>query len=668
MSPELMSTEAAARTSLDAVVDALAAAGPQATFNTALRTRSGLARRATGRLASPDRAIDDLLDDLRSTGDTAAAIDPAYLYVLAGLLYSESRFGDSFAVYTLADRRSGGRVPAEHLTWYARSAFRSGADLDGLLERLTGLPGIDLLGLRADACHPAVTGAVEPWLERFRLLTDMPDLTLTDDEDLPFFDRLTTEPLPPVESGVTISIIMTSYRPGPEIRTAIRSVLAQTWQNWELLLVDDCSGPEFHGILAECAALDPRIKLILLPRNGGTYRARNRALAETTGRLVTGLDCDDWAHPAWLERQAAPILQDKTVILSISSAVRAFEDLTVSGSDRSIHSVRSTSIMFQAEPVRQHMGFFDDVRKGADTEFRMRFATVFGDHAIRRMTESPLAIVRLSSSSLTSSEFGMGWIHPYRWVYQSGQKLWHQQIRTKKADPYISAASPRRPFYAPAHLQRGVRDSGPFDEVHVVDARFDSEALEGALTAAADAADAGRRVAIIHQESLLEPLEDLRRLRPALLNALHEHRIAYLSPADEVETTRLIVADPSLWEGRQDEYRVRCLGKVEFGRGSAVPIAAAQRVPRQARAPKRPAPVVVVPAPERDPWGLRKPALLALAAVYALAVAACVLGGGAIAAVALFWALSLTCFGLILLGTAPGFRRLVSFLDRKLAR
>src|SRR5690606_24608581 len=182
--------------------------------------------------------------------------------------------------------------------------------------------------------------------------------------------------------SVSVSIIRTCYRPGRELMTAMRSVIAQSWQNWELLLVDDCSGAEFHPLLAEARTMDPRVKLMILSRNSGTYAARNRALAECSGSVVTGFDSDDWAHPRWIERQIRPLLENPDIVMSVSSAARVRPDLTVTDSTRPLRGPRSTSVMFRAQPVRQRMGFFDAVRKGADTEFRMRFAAVFGDRAV----------------------------------------------------------------------------------------------------------------------------------------------------------------------------------------------------------------------------------------------------------------------------------------------
>ena len=55
-------------------------------------------------------------------------------------------------------------------------------------------------------------------------------------------------------------------------------MLAQTHGNLEILLVDDCSGPDFEDVFAQAEALDPRVRLLRQARNGGSYLGRNAAL------------------------------------------------------------------------------------------------------------------------------------------------------------------------------------------------------------------------------------------------------------------------------------------------------------------------------------------------------------------------------------------------------
>src|SRR5690606_28015165 len=116
------------------------------------------------------------------------------------------------------------------------------------------------------------------------------------------FDRLACASDVEVTDGPLVSVIVTSWRPGPGLETAVRSLLNQSWRNLEILLIDDASPASYVPLLEQVAALDPRIRLIRLERNGGTYEARNVGLGLARGELVTGQDSDDWSHPRRIEK------------------------------------------------------------------------------------------------------------------------------------------------------------------------------------------------------------------------------------------------------------------------------------------------------------------------------------------------------------------------------
>lgn len=100
-----------------------------------------------------------------------------------------------------------------------------------------------------------------------------------------------------------VSIIMPSYNTGRFITETINSVLAQTYTNWELLIVDDCSPDDTDAVVAQFT--DPRIKYFKNEKNSGAAVSRNRALREATGRWIAFLDSDDLWAPEKLEKQIA---------------------------------------------------------------------------------------------------------------------------------------------------------------------------------------------------------------------------------------------------------------------------------------------------------------------------------------------------------------------------
>ncbi|WP_338778681.1 glycosyltransferase family 2 protein [Metabacillus sp. FJAT-52054] len=100
-----------------------------------------------------------------------------------------------------------------------------------------------------------------------------------------------------------VSIITPSYNSTKTIGDTIRSVQAQTYGNWEMLIVDDCSKDHSREYIRGFAEKDPRIQLVELAENGGAAVARNTALRMAKGKYAAFLDSDDLWHPEKLEKQ-----------------------------------------------------------------------------------------------------------------------------------------------------------------------------------------------------------------------------------------------------------------------------------------------------------------------------------------------------------------------------
>lgn len=104
-------------------------------------------------------------------------------------------------------------------------------------------------------------------------------------------------------TSTLVSIITPAYRAARFVAETIRSVQAQTYPEWEMLVVDDCSPDDTCAVVESAAAGDPRVRLIRQEKNGGPAAARNVALGEARGRWLAFLDSDDLWLPEKLERQ-----------------------------------------------------------------------------------------------------------------------------------------------------------------------------------------------------------------------------------------------------------------------------------------------------------------------------------------------------------------------------
>lgn len=100
-----------------------------------------------------------------------------------------------------------------------------------------------------------------------------------------------------------VSIIMPSYNCAEYVEQAIRSVQEQTYRNWEILFIDDCSKDDTIRIVNKIRENDSRIRLFQNANNSGAAVSRNIALKEAKGRWVAFLDSDDLWEPTKLEKQ-----------------------------------------------------------------------------------------------------------------------------------------------------------------------------------------------------------------------------------------------------------------------------------------------------------------------------------------------------------------------------
>lgn len=100
-----------------------------------------------------------------------------------------------------------------------------------------------------------------------------------------------------------VSIIMPSYNCGKYVEETIRSVQAQTYSNWEIIFVDDCSTDDTVQRVTVLGEKDNRIRLYQNKLNSGAAVSRNYALREAKGRWIAFLDSDDLWEPSKLEKQ-----------------------------------------------------------------------------------------------------------------------------------------------------------------------------------------------------------------------------------------------------------------------------------------------------------------------------------------------------------------------------
>ena len=104
---------------------------------------------------------------------------------------------------------------------------------------------------------------------------------------------------------MTFSVIIPLYNKAPYVRKTVESVLGQTFDDYELIIIDNGSNDGSNKIVA--GFTDPRIRTIRLDKNVGVSNARNNGVAMATATYITFLDADDWWEPTFLEEMAGLI-------------------------------------------------------------------------------------------------------------------------------------------------------------------------------------------------------------------------------------------------------------------------------------------------------------------------------------------------------------------------
>ncbi len=527
--------------------------GRMASYVLRTRSRTGLdvmARAASGGTLDAAEILETVQDGGRLPARASAPWVRHLARVLALLTPETAR--RATPLFEAAGELEGFRsFEAENADVFAQVLLRTHQleRLDGLLDRLPLTPAVRR-SVRSDRLNPFLTGtgALETWLGAFNEMfaTDgLEHVELVDPTAGTPFERLRSSAPATRPAGELVSVVMPVYRPDNGILTAVRSVLGQTWTNVEMIVVDDASPPEFDDVFTQVAELDPRVRVVHLAANGGTYRARNRGLAEARGTFVTFQDADDWSHPRRIERQVAPLVADPALLATRSRAVRAYPDLSLTYPGYSPERLNASSLLFRREPVLQRLGGFDAVRKSADIEFPQRLRAVVRD-SLLDMDGAPLAVVQLRHDSLSRADATPGWIRWSRIAYRDAYQQWHKSIRSGRASAMIG---PTRPFPLPESTwapDRREPEPQRFDVVVVNDWRARRPGLRRRLNELTLMQQSGLRVAVAHVETPLPLVTRRAPLAPALQRLLNAGTVPLVHLSQVVTARLLYVAHPDV--------------------------------------------------------------------------------------------------------------------------
>lgn len=209
-----------------------------------------------------------------------------------------------------------------------------------------------------------------------------------------------------------VSIITPSFNCEDFIAETIESIQSQTYENWELLITDDCSTDLSVDVINRYAQQDGRIKLMHLDKNSGAGVARNNSIKNARGRFIAFCDSDDRWKPEKLELQLAFMIENK-VALSYTSYDTCDENGNINGYVECLpyisyariirdNGIGCLTAMYDVKKIGKY--YMPSIRKRQDWCLWMNIIKNTGKAL---GLQKPLALYRVRSNSISSNKVEM---------------------------------------------------------------------------------------------------------------------------------------------------------------------------------------------------------------------------------------------------------------------
>ena len=355
------------------------------------------------------------------------------------------------------------------------------------------------------------------------------------------------------DSEGKVTVIMPVFDAQDTILTALTSVAEQTWQNLEVLIVDDASTDGTTDIVSEFCASDRRFRLLRQTQNGGSYVCRNRALEEATGVYVTIHDSDDWSHPDKIRSQVEDI-RERPAPYNLGMWVRTTSSLSFFGNSRTLHDLvrpDHSSGLFPRETFHR-FGAWDAVRISADTELYWRIESALGNkkwmlNRRQVLQGCPLSFGRMSETSLTQAGATsvMTIYHGVRREYRDAADFWHSR---KKSIDDGSPSTRRRPFFpVPVLMDPTDKHVTTLSLLLIADWNSGGSILE-LVKQMVQAADQSRKdsIGLFHYPHYDSDVS--AALHVGVRGFAWDNGMRVVSPGEALEVTNVLVLTPAVFE------------------------------------------------------------------------------------------------------------------------
>ena len=205
-----------------------------------------------------------------------------------------------------------------------------------------------------------------------------------------------------------LTIIMFVFNNEETVGIAIKSIINQVFNDFELLIVDDGSSDSTCRQIRKYKNKDRRIRLIRSGKNLGPYVARNVALNIARGKYVTCHHAGSWAHPEKIGIQVAHLenhpefIANKTQFALVDDNLRFYWP----GEPGRFIKLNLNSLMFRRIVVMEELGCWDTSRMGPEEELILRMRKKFGEECIARLETGPVTLVNRQYAAV-SEYFGI---------------------------------------------------------------------------------------------------------------------------------------------------------------------------------------------------------------------------------------------------------------------
>ncbi|MEO1350628.1 MAG: glycosyltransferase [Cyanobacteria bacterium J06635_15] len=193
-----------------------------------------------------------------------------------------------------------------------------------------------------------------------------------------------------ISSTPIVSIIMTVYNGSPYLEESVKSVLIQSFNDFEFIIIDDCSTDNSWDLLSNYAISDRRIRLLRNRQNMGLTKSLNRGLHLAQGKYIARQDADDVSLPTRFEKQIAWLESHPETVLISSEIQRIkpngnFGKVTARACPADFlpwhlifhnHLGGHSQVMFHRQPVLDLGGYNEAYRYSQDYELWCRLAQV----------------------------------------------------------------------------------------------------------------------------------------------------------------------------------------------------------------------------------------------------------------------------------------------------